>query len=58
MIAKQQELSPNPSTQASMDLAAGILPEDYLFLRRMVRAKLRQYAYHHSIQATDLVHLA
>ena len=58
MIAKQQESSPNPSTQASMDLAAGVLPEDYLRLRRMARAKLRQYAYHHSIQATDLVHLA
>ncbi|HCB98991.1 MAG TPA: hypothetical protein DEP78_12055 [Verrucomicrobiales bacterium] len=41
-----------------MDLAAGVLPEDYLRLRRMARAKLRQYAYHHSIQATDLVHLA
>jgi len=58
VIAKQQESSPNASTQASMDLAAGVLPEDYLRLRRMARAKLRQYAYHHSIQATDLVHLA
>ena len=58
MIANEQESSPNSSTQASMDSAAGVLPKDYLRLRMMARARLRQYAYHHSIQATDLVHLA